>query len=61
MSNHVSWSDIIVFINVKQPAFASKVELKRIPVFGFLCQVLGCIFIERGGSKEARENVINQI
>jgi 1-acyl-sn-glycerol-3-phosphate acyltransferase len=37
VSNHVSWSDIIVFLNVFQPAFASKVELKNIPVFGFLC------------------------
>jgi lysophosphatidylcholine acyltransferase/lyso-PAF acetyltransferase len=61
VSNHVSWSDIIVFLKVKQPAFASKVELKRIPVFGFLCQALGCIFIERGGSKEAKDHVIHQI
>lgn len=47
VSNHVSWTDIIVFINVNQPAFASKLELKLIPVFGLLCQALGCIFIER--------------
>ena len=61
VSNHVSWSDIIVFINVNQPAFASKVELKHIPVFGLLCQALGCIFIARGGTKDEKEYIIHQI
>ena len=50
ISNHVSWTDIIVFINQYQPAFAAKKELGRIPVFGLLCKALGCIFIARSAS-----------
>ncbi len=61
MSNHVSWTDIIVFLNINQPAFAAKRELKDIPVFGLLCQALGCIFIAREGSLDARNQVIDQI
>jgi 1-acyl-sn-glycerol-3-phosphate acyltransferase len=37
ISNHVSWSDIIVYIFQYQPAFAAKKELRSIPVFGLLC------------------------
>lgn len=61
VSNHVSWTDIIVFLHVNQPAFASKAELRKIPVFGLLCEALGCIFIERGGSKDEKEAVIHKI
>ena len=58
ISNHVSWTDIIVFLNCYQPAFAAKKELANIPVFGLLCKALGCIFIARSGSKDVRERTI---
>ncbi len=61
VSNHVSWADIIVFLRVNQPAFATKLELKLIPVFGLLCQALGCIFIDRGSSQESKNAIIHQI
>ena len=61
MSNHVSWTDIIVFLNINQPAFAAKRDLKDIPVFGLLCQALGCIFIAREGSQDTRNQVIDDI
>lgn len=61
VSNHVSWTDIIVFISVNQPAFASKVELQKIPVFGLLCEALGCIFISRGAGQDEKNAVIDQI
>jgi 1-acyl-sn-glycerol-3-phosphate acyltransferase len=54
ISNHVSWSDIIVYIFQYQPAFAAKKELRKIPVFGLLCQAIGCIFIARGGTQDER-------
>lgn len=50
VSNHVSWADIIVHISQFQPAFAAKIELKKVPVFGLLCKAIGCIFIARGAS-----------
>lgn len=37
ISNHSSWTDIIIFLNQYQTAFAAKKELKKIPVFGLLC------------------------
>jgi 1-acyl-sn-glycerol-3-phosphate acyltransferase len=58
ISNHVSWTDIIVFINQYQPAFAAKKELAKIPVFGLLCKALGCIFIARGATKDIRDATI---
>ena len=61
ISNHVSWTDIIVYIFQYQPAFAAKKELRSIPVFGLLCQALGCIFIARGGNQQEREQIIADI
>lgn len=61
ISNHVSWTDIIVYISQYQPAFAAKKELRKIPVFGLLCNAIGTLFIARGGTKEERDQIIDDI
>ena len=61
ISNHISWADIIVYLNQYQPAFAAKKELRNIPVFGLLCQALGCIFISRGGTDKEKDQIIKDI
>lgn len=50
--NHTSWMDIIILIIHYAPAFAAKKALRKVPIFGLLCQYLGCIFISRGATEE---------
>jgi hypothetical protein len=52
VSNHTSWLDVEVLIKNFTPAFAAKESLRNVPVFGLLCEYLGCIFISRGGTEE---------
>lgn len=59
--NHVSWVDIYVLLANYAPAFAAKKELQGIPVFGDICEYMGCLFITREGSEEKRLNNINKI
>lgn len=57
----MSWVDIYVLLANYAPAFAAKKELQGIPVFGDICEYMGCLFITREGSEEKRLNNINKI
>lgn len=59
--NHTSWLDVIILIVHYAPAFAAKKSLKNVPIFGLLCQYLGCIFISRGATEEKRNKIIDLI
>src|SRR6266850_2658124 len=52
--NHISWLDIFV-IDAKFPAtFIAKSEVRNWPVVGWLCTLVGTLYIERGKRSEAR-------
>ncbi|CDW83074.1 acyltransferase family protein [Stylonychia lemnae] len=59
--NHTSWMDVMMLIIHYAPAFAAKKSLRKVPVFGVLCQYLGCIFISRGATEDQRNRIIDQI
>ena len=44
-----------------RPAFAAKTELINVPIFGYVCAALGCIFIARGGSQQERDQIVEEI
>jgi 1-acyl-sn-glycerol-3-phosphate acyltransferase len=53
--NHISWLDIFV-INARSPAtFIAKSEIRSWPVVGWLCTLVGTLYIERGKPSAARQ------
>lgn len=57
ISNHISWFDIIAFGNILPVRFLAKVEVKHMPIVGWLATRAGTLYIERGG-KTASQNAI---
>jgi 1-acyl-sn-glycerol-3-phosphate acyltransferase len=52
--NHISWLDIFV-INARSPAtFIAKSEIRDWPFVGWLCTLVGTLYIERGKPSAAR-------
>lgn len=47
VSNHVSWSDIIVLSTVGEVSFIAKSEVRSWPVFGVLAYLQRSVFVER--------------
>src|SRR5258705_1861629 len=53
--NHISWLDIFV-INATSPAtFIAKSEIRDWPFVGWLCTLVGTLYIERGKPSAARK------
>ena len=53
--NHISWVDIFV-INSRSPAtFIAKSEIRDWPFVGWLCTLVGTLYIERGKPSAARK------
>lgn len=47
VSNHISWSDIIVLSAVGPVSFIAKSEVKTWPIFGLFAQLQRTVFVER--------------
>ena len=54
--NHSSYLDIVVMQAVIGASFISKVEVKRWPVFGWLAQIQGTIFIHRNRGEAKQQS-----
>jgi 1-acyl-sn-glycerol-3-phosphate acyltransferase len=53
--NHISWLDIFV-INARSPAtFIAKSEIRDWPFVGWLCTLVGTLYIERGRPSAVRQ------
>ncbi len=55
VSNHVSWSDIIVLRATAQVNFVSKAEVRRWPGVGLIAAVADTVFIERRRTEAKRQ------
>ena len=54
VSYHVSWFDIFALASVLPwCSFVAKVELRKIPLFGFAAECVGIVFLERENRKQA--------
>jgi len=47
VSNHISWMDIIVIQSIKPSIFVAKSDVASWPLFGWVAQMTGTIFIKR--------------
>jgi 1-acyl-sn-glycerol-3-phosphate acyltransferase len=57
VSNHLSYLDILAIVSEWPCAFVTSMEIKETPILGHLCQMAGCLFVER----RSRENLSNEI
>lgn len=58
VANHISWLDIFVLGGLFELRFLSKHEVRGYPLFGWLSETTGTLFIERGrGSSAAVEAI----
>lgn len=55
VSNHVSWTDIVVIASRFPAVFVAKSEIRNWPLVGTLCHRAGTVFIERGSHSSARD------
>jgi len=59
VSNHVSFLDTYVLIYCPlHPSFAAKYEMSEKPIINKLTEGLMSLYIKRGGSEEARNEVV---
>ena len=47
VANHISWRDIIVIQSIKPSIFVAKSDVASWPLFGWVAQMTGTIFIKR--------------
>jgi len=59
-SNHISWLDIHVINAFRPVRFVAKSEVRGWPVFGWMAQQLGTVFIRRDSARHARQ-VVDQM
>lgn len=59
MSNHESHYDVLALIACMplQLRWVMKLELREVPIFGFCCERMGHIYVDRGHSKNAHESL----
>jgi 1-acyl-sn-glycerol-3-phosphate acyltransferase len=59
-SNHISWLDIHVINAFRPVRFVAKSEVRGWPVFGWMAEQLGTVFIRRDSARHARQ-VVDQM
>jgi 1-acyl-sn-glycerol-3-phosphate acyltransferase len=59
-SNHISWLDIHVINAFKPVRFVAKSEVRGWPVFGWMAEQLGTVFVRRDSVRHARQ-VVDQM
>ncbi len=47
VGNHLSYLDVLVISSQKPAAFVTSVEIRETPGLGLICELSGCLFVER--------------
>lgn len=55
--NHLSYIDVLILAALKPACFVTSVEIKETPVLGQICQLAGCLFVER----RSRQNLSQEV
>ena len=58
VSNHISWTDILVIQSVLDIIFVAKSDVKKMPGLGFLASIANTIFIDRNPQKISKDSLI---
>ena len=58
VSNHISWTDILVIQSVLDIIFVAKSDVKKMPGLGFLAGIANTVFIDRNPQKISKDSLI---
>jgi 1-acyl-sn-glycerol-3-phosphate acyltransferase len=50
-----------MMVSPLHPCYAAKAEIKNLPIIGVACEAMQCIFIDRGGTEEQRNKIVETI
>lgn len=57
VGNHLSYLDVLVIASRVPACFVTSLEIKRAPVLGQICQISGCLFVDRKSRVNLRKEV----
>jgi 1-acyl-sn-glycerol-3-phosphate acyltransferase len=57
VGNHLSYLDVLVLSSQLPVGFVTSVEIRETPVLGKMCEVAGCLFVERRNRSNLRGEV----
>ncbi len=57
VGNHVSYLDVLVVASQAPACFVTSMEIKSTPVLGQICQISGCLFVDRKNKSNLRGEV----
>lgn len=57
VSNHLSYTDILVICAYYPSCFVTSVEMRDTPFLGHICKLAGCVFVERRNKKNLGHEV----
>ena len=55
ISNHLSYTDILLHASMRPCVFVSKAELRKTPVLGWISMMAGTVYVERGAGGSAEK------
>lgn len=57
VANHISWFDINAFGSILPVRFLAKIEVKQMPIMGWVASRAGTLFIHRGGKTASNDTI----
>ena len=57
IANHISWFDINALGSIVPVRFLAKIEVKKMPIMGWLASRAGTLYIHRGGKTAASDTI----
>tara|TARA_B100001248_G_scaffold262668_1_gene260608 strand:- start:12417 stop:13205 length:789 start_codon:yes stop_codon:yes gene_type:complete len=57
VGNHMSYLDVFVMAATVPTNFVTSVEIREVPILGFLCRIGGCLFVERRNKENLRKEI----
>lgn len=57
VGNHLSYVDIIALSSIKPTLFVTSKEMQKTPGLGLLCEMAGCVFVDRRNKQNLRKEI----
>lgn len=57
VGNHLSYIDIIALSSIKPTLFVTSKEMQKTPGLGILCEMAGCVFVDRKNKQNLRKEI----
>lgn len=57
VGNHMSYIDVLIAAAINPGCFVTSVEMKKTPFLGQICQLGGCVFVERRNKRNLKNEI----